>query len=232
MKLRPTAKLDESFSRRLAAYATGAGAAGMGVLAMAPAAHADIIYTPAHISVTGGTSVIVLDLNHDGIRDFNLELIYFDWSDVQVDGQRASNGVLRGGGASRYWAAALRAGAPIGPEGQFLRTAFLASVPYSATGPWVDVTGRFLGLRFMVDGQDHYGWLQLNVTICLLGSPGCFPGNQITETLTGYAYDTIPNQGLLAGQTQTPEPGTLGLLALGSLGLALWRRRKAVASQQ
>jgi len=84
-----------------------------------------------------------------------------------------------------------------------------------------------------VDGQAHYGWARLNVTICLLRSPGCLPGNQITETLTGYAYDTVPNQGLLAGQTTaTPEPGTLGLLALGSLGLGFWRRRKAVASQQ
>jgi PEP-CTERM motif len=31
---------------------------------------------------------------------------------------------------------------------------------------------------------------------------------------------------LLAGQSGVPEPGTLGLLALGSLGLSFWRRRK------
>jgi hypothetical protein len=52
------------------------------------------------------------------------------------------------------------------------------------------------------------------------------------EVLTGYAYDTVAGQSILAGQTGTPEPGTLGLLALGSQGLGFWRRRKAVGSQQ
>jgi hypothetical protein len=38
------------------------------------------------------------------------------------------------------------------------------------------------------------------------------------EVLTGYAYETVAKQAITAGQGTTPEPGTLGLLALGSLG--------------
>ena len=40
----------------------------------------------------------------------------------------------------------------------------------------------------------------------------------VYATLEGYAYNSVPGQGLYAGQTNNaPEP-VLGLLALGSLG--------------
>jgi hypothetical protein len=38
-----------------------------------------------------------------------------------------------------------------------------------------------------------------------------------TGVLSEFAYETVPGQAIEAGQTGTPEPGTLGLLALGSL---------------
>ncbi|HXJ93780.1 MAG TPA: hypothetical protein VMT20_13080 [Terriglobia bacterium] len=54
MKSRHTAKLGESLSKRLAGYAAAAGAAGVGMLATTQPARADIIYTPANTSLTGG----------------------------------------------------------------------------------------------------------------------------------------------------------------------------------
>ena len=48
---------------------------------------------------------------------------------------------------------------------------------------------------------------------------------RINAHLTGYAYDTVADQAVTAGEGQTPKPGTLDLLALGSLGLGFWRRR-------
>jgi len=64
-----------------------------------------------------------------------------------------------------------------------------------------------------------------------------------TATLTGYAYETIPNQPIITGPTKgpedgsveapiasltapTPDPATLGLLAMGSPGLSVWRREE------
>jgi hypothetical protein len=79
----------------------------------------------------------------------------------------------------------------------------------------------FIGLQFQINGQDHFGWV----------------GFQIRQTyylgVWGYAYETVPNKPIVTGQTYTPEPGSGSLvaLALGSLGLGLWRRRKAGTSE-
>jgi len=52
-------------------YALAAGAAGVGLLALAPAAEAKIIYTPAHRVITPKHSFNI-DFNHDGITDFKI----------------------------------------------------------------------------------------------------------------------------------------------------------------
>jgi hypothetical protein len=108
-----------------------------------------------------------------------------------------------------------------------------------------NVTSRYLGLKFEVDGKTHYGWARLTVQL---------PGNYlINATLTGYAYETVPDKGILAGQTaggadaaavssnspdsdtsnssasvanpsDTPRPTSLGTLALGAGGVPLRRR--------
>jgi len=65
--------------------------------------------------------------------------------------------------------------------------------------------------------------------------------------LSGYAYETIPNKPIIAGQTKstddiddsnvrpnaaltvpTAESATLGALALGAPGLSIWRRDERV----
>ena len=60
--------------------------------------------------------------------------------------------------------------------------------------------GRYLGLKFLIRGKVHYGWARLNVTV----------GNsKITATLTGYAYETIPNNPIIAGKTKGPDEATV-----------------------
>jgi len=68
----------------------------------------------------------------------------------------------------------------------------------------------------------------------------------LKATLTGYAYETIPNKPTIAGKTHgpddeqqpasvslaapKPELATLGLLASGSPALLVWRREDRVAA--
>jgi hypothetical protein len=67
---------------------------------------------------------------------------------------------------------------------------------------------------------------------------------KFSATVTGYAYETIPGKAIVAGATKgpddaeptaalsshTPEPVTLGALALGAPGLSIWRRTESVAA--
>jgi hypothetical protein len=59
----------------------------------------------------------------------------------------------------------------------------------------------------MIKGKAHYGWVRMNVEI---------KGMNFTATLTGYAYETIPNKPIIAGQTRRKDEATLGRLAQGA----------------
>src|SRR6516165_12499218 len=83
-------------------------------------------------------------------------------------------------------------------------------------GYWGAAQGRFLGLEFTVQGQKHYGWARLN---SLVGTGEL--------TLTGYAYETVPNKPIRAGQTGPIADNLLPELrsappSSASLQLPLW----------
>ena len=218
--------LRESCGQRLRAYSVTA-AVGAGMLAIAQPAVAGIIFTPVNIVVEPNSSVF-LDLNHDGVNDFALSHFENSLADgaMMVKGLPTGNAALGYStfqfGFQHFVASRLAAGARIGSGQSFRKSAILGQVVccFSSRfyGPWALGGGGFLGLRFEIDGQTHYGWAELAVAFSF-GLP------RYTETLQGYAYDTVAGQPILAGEGRTPEPGTLGLLALGSLGIGLWRRR-------
>ena len=118
------------------------------------------------------------------------------------------------------FASALYRGAKIGPGQAFYgrKGAIMAwrQCPVGCTrclsgGEWWDVTNRFLGLKFKIKGKTHYGWARLSVHL---------NGTNITSTLTGYAYETIPNKPIITGKTKEAAPATLGALAMGAPGLS------------
>jgi hypothetical protein len=215
----------------------------VGILALALPAEAKIIYTPAHRFI-GVNQTIPVDLNHDGKTDFSLQNVS---NTFEGSGQgflnalpaQPSNGVV-GFGTSlfqRPYAFALRAGNRIGPRAQFVFGKYIymlyANATHGCHGSWNDVKHRYLGVEFVVKGEIHYGWARLKTS--------CNPGNRkITALLTGYAYETIANKPIIAGATKgpddaepatslntpTPEPATLGMLALGERGLSIWRREE------
>jgi len=123
------------------------------------------------------------------------------------------------------YAAALKGGAVIGAGMPFLVQARnMAWWGSGYGGPWANATGRFLGLVFQIDGKQHFGWARLTVRITS-GCIGCTAG------ISGYAYGTISGKPIVAGAMgheieARAKPATLGMLALGSQSLALWRRKE------
>jgi hypothetical protein len=91
-------------------------------------------------------------------------------------------------------------------------------------GQWMYTKDRYLGLQFMIDGEVHYGWARLTVAMQQIG-------DGLQATLTGYAYETIPNKPIIMGKTKGPdvitlEPASLGRLAQGASGVSAWREKK------
>lgn len=76
---------------------------------------------------------------------------------------------------------------------------------------------RFVGVRFNLSGNTHYGWIELQ-----LNAPFA------DGTILGYAYESTPDTGLFT-VSSIPEPPSLLLLASGAAGLAALRRRRQPA---
>ncbi|HTR23584.1 MAG TPA: hypothetical protein VMI10_06335 [Terriglobales bacterium] len=230
------AEVSDATHHRLHAYALAAAATGVSILALAPPAEAEIIYKKADVFAS-----FQLDVNGDGIFDFQVRnwgsTIYgFLWAFASG----SQNGVVAGSGG----VAALSAGAVIGPAQKFIHSSVMAwGFLYSGSGshfrrekrcfgPWDNVHARYLGLKFIIDGEVHYGWARLNEK--------CHFDWQVAK-LTGYAYETIADQPIVAGQKKgnledqslnsqpaLPADGvskqaTLGMLAKGSSALKGWR---------
>jgi hypothetical protein len=246
---KPT-RLSGSIHQQLNRYALAASAAGVGVLATAHPATAKIVYTPTNVSIQGS---VPLDLDHNGVIDFYL------WHSDTNNGSTVASfmavypnpagcgaiGTAQGGFRD---AVALKRGARITDDALFnvaigdLAVHGKRSGTHTSTywkGQWgnggAGLKNRYLGLKFQINGKTHFGWARISVTT----SPGNFG---FTVKLTGYAYETIPNKRILAGQTKgpaeikvipeaslsvpNPQPATLGLLARGSAGLPIWRREQ------
>ena len=60
------------------------------------------------------------------------------------------------------------------------------------SGPWINVSGNYLPLKIQVGTNFYYGWVKLSVAI---GS------NTVSITIMEYAYNSHPNQPILAGET-------------------------------
>jgi hypothetical protein len=247
---RERTRVGAQLEKLLTAYAGGALAAGVGLLAVTRSAEAKVVYTPAHTVIpVDNQSSVVLDLNHDGVDDFsfvNFRVIAGEGGFLGLDVGCASSGKETCNDATnRVWnrggfVYALRAGSRIGPSKTYFQqngkgrsyhrgplstmaatVGSYARVSYSY-GQWWSTKGKYLGFQFGIEGKIHYGWARLNVG---LGKDG------IHAVITGYAYETVPNKPIVTGKTKgldvvTLEPPTLGKLAQGASGISAWRERK------
>ena len=239
--------LPESVHQQLNMYALAAGAAGVGMLALAQFAEAEIIYTKAHVKLTPNHK-FYLDLNHDGIKDFELDDIAYGTSAfLEIHPLQMGNALAQAKTDCNpsVGVAALQAGVPIGKGQVFYGSLYCMAQKISegSFGSWPSVTNRFLGLEFVIKGKEHFGWARLSVSRA-----------PYVATLTGYAYETIPGKSIKAVQTHgnaddstnensgvgasltspipdSPQACSLGLLALGAQGVGLSRRKESVEGE-
>jgi len=243
--VRHMVQLGTELEKSLSAYTCAAVAAGVSLLAMTKSAEAKIVYTPANVSIPINGSPVLLDLNHDGIADFAFRNTANPTSSsggrlyaaLNINRRNQENEVWGKGVSDRRFASALHAGIPVrsnksyfqqGPEGKLAK--FLVLYSYmgylsqsDTSGQWLYTKHRYLGLKFIVSGEVHYGWARVAVTLDRTKG--------IAATLTGYAYETIPNKPIITGKTKgsdvvTLEPATLGHLAQGASGISGWREKK------
>jgi hypothetical protein len=237
---RALTSLTPRLDRRLLGYAAAASAAGVGLLAQP--AEATIVYTKVNVPIPVNGGLIQFDINNDGIPDFGfyngansgarrVPLGFFS-AYLAVFPAKAANEVWAVQSNGFECAAALPAAVKVGPGAAFQPNSlpmWEVAGDYTSPGsvhcPWQNKRrGAYLGLKFVVQGQTHFGWARVTI-------------NSSGTTLVGYAYETVPNQAIHTGQTTGPaEVGqsvpaapvstwaSLGVLAQGADGLAVWRR--------
>ena len=59
-------------------------------------------------------------------------------------------------------------------------------------GLWDSLSDYYLGLRLLQSGQTHYGWVRLRVDVT---------SSYASLIVRDYAFNSVPNQPILAGQT-------------------------------
>jgi hypothetical protein len=226
-------------------------AVGIGMLALPQLGNAEVVYTPANQSVSEfGQRRLAIDFNHDGVVDASLSLQGYCLSgsgfrqcfgSIFAVGLNGNGAMSSGGG----FASAARAGKIIGQQDKFQDVPRMEDCrsggdaithTYFRTfkGPWANVQHRYLGFKFTIDGETHYGWARLTTRGC-----PSIPAAQ----LTGYAYETVANRPIVAGvESGSAEAelvplnngdagaqsgadfGSLGMLAVGASGLEIWRK--------
>jgi len=199
----------ESVRQHLHRFAIATIVAGVGLLAVAWPAEAEIIYTKVKVKIPANSSYN-LDVNNDGVTDFIISTSYArtrggGFSENFAETPASGNGA-EGSPPARLIAI------EIGPSQTFYGgTGTLVSLQescfengsctYSASGNWLKqdspekYVGRsgYLGLSFQINGETYYGWVYLSVSLD--------EGNNPFVTLNGYAYETTPGMPIKAGQT-------------------------------
>jgi hypothetical protein len=220
--------------RKLVLYTLSAA----GAVAFTPPAGAQVIYTATNLLLTGGT--LPIDLNHDGVEDFSLinreyANFYYSGGFLAVHGNaRESPAVLGQDNQNGTQAFAVPLGFSVGSyspaefipvTGRFgaeMAFEFLSYNGRGLGGHWVNVGQKFLGFRFSINNQVHYGWARLSVDAAF----GPLPA--VVAKLSGYAYESTPGKSIPAGYRgfvddssgaeAAQSGGSLGMLSLGAAG--------------
>jgi hypothetical protein len=209
--------------------ALGAAAAAVTGVGVAHQADAAIVYSgPVNLNVPSTTSGIYLNVQTgvSGVTPASApgwDLNPWSSSSFQVWTNNASNPansdgtvVNFTGGSSATLTDNLPAGTLIDNSWTYARTAGTETT--GATAMQLNGTPNLVGFKFFNEATQavDFGWARFTLSTTPQGQP---------RTLVDYAYENT-GAGIKAGDTgnNAPEPTSLGLLALGAVGLM--RRRK------
>jgi hypothetical protein len=179
--------LNSRIDKRLLAYMTTAGAAGVSLLAMTQPANAKVVYTPANraISFDG----MHIDINNDGIPDYGFHSYGLGNIGSGVIFPIKFNKMMN-------FAEPLASGVSVGPGANFrggrqeMVGACFCSGTWDYNGPWLGVENGYMGFEFDIKGSAHFGWARFSVNAT---------GSEVT--LTGYAYETVSLKPIVTGDT-------------------------------
>ncbi len=192
---------------------------GMGfiitAMLLSASANAQIVYTDVNPDTTISCSAIGciqsynLDLNNDATVDFTLYTSYqFVPCTLSTGGimQRVYVSSQSGNGIDTLM---MNANDTIGSNLAFSassenlrRKTFQGGQCNGSSGSWTSTSDHYLGLQITVGASTYYGWARLNVVV-----PGVYPTSTVYFRVKDYAYNSIPNQPILAGQ-----PNTTGII--------------------
>ena len=242
------------FNRNAGLYALAAATAGVTMLALAEPAAGEVVVTRKTIPIPMTSSdlphPVKISIANNGVDNIAFNLSSFPptngrpsyFRNLDVGGASSNAGAILTGTFIAY-TPALRRGGKVGPSAYFSEAVVEQSITSGGTanpngfvngfrGYWGgNPKDRYVGVRFQLNGQTHYGWVRLTVTT----SPTHHP--VMSATITAYAYETVANKPILAGTAATSAPEvhipenaqhhagpSLGMLAAGAEGLTAWRR--------
>ena len=191
--------MNKELQKRLGKY-TAAAAALVG----ASGANAQIVYTDVNpdFAHPGNEIGYGLDLDNDANFDFAM----FSADTVVTSGARvrytviapygtaAASNAIAGESPSGYdYALALNSGDMIDATLNWIAATNTMAYNVDSNNPynenWNGVTDKYLGLKFVVAGNTHYGWARLDVQAVA-----------DVWTLKDYAFNGTPNGSITAGQ--------------------------------
>lgn len=188
----------KNFSKKIAKYS----ALSVAIAGIAEA-NGQIAYTDLIPDYDGFNTLYELDFDGDTVTDFFIFTGSYGTSPVNavaVDAVVASNSFLGSAPGPYEYPFALDAGDPIssgqatwfeGAASGVVGTMNYVSC-YNGIGSsnWCGVVDKYLGLRFKIGANTHYGWARLDVDAA-----------GMNWTLKDYAYNTTPDEAINAGQT-------------------------------
>lgn len=179
-------------TKKLASY----GALTAAIVGVTDAQGQAIVYTDITDFTGGAGDEYLLDLDNNGTNDFRIHANSSSSANLYLQPLTASNEALGSGGGSFAYPFALSNGAAVSASasGGWYNNSYSGgymSLNYGAGayGNFYNVTDKYIGLRFNISGNTHYGWIRLDV-----GQSGT------SWTVKDFAYMNSPGLGIAAGQ--------------------------------